>query len=74
MIKICKSHFIPSKIRLPGEDTLVTFQGNIKLAEEGLNTGFIGRSVALTCFEDLLVCNLRNNGVEIGLLNGDSLF
>jgi hypothetical protein len=43
------------------------------LTQESLDSGFISGTKTLSGLENLLECNLRDDGVEIGLLDGDSL-
>jgi hypothetical protein len=53
VVEVCKSHVVPGEVWLLGEDTLITFQSDIQLAEESLDAGFVGGAMALALFEDL---------------------
>lgn len=71
--QVRQCELLPSQIRLLGQDPLVTFESEFELGKEGLDTGFVGLSVTFAGFEDFFVGDLRSEGVEVGLFDGEGL-
>lgn len=71
--QVRQCELLPGQIRLLGQDPLVTFESEFELGEEGLDTGFVGLSVTFAGLEDFLVGDLRSEGVEVGLFDGEGL-
>lgn len=73
MVQIRQGQTVATEVLLLRQNPLISLQNQIKLVQKSLDFGFVSRSVALSSLEDLLVCNLGNEGVKVGLFNRERL-